>query len=87
MLHKTYKMLCAVLLLNLSFGCATKNTQIIATKGLFDTVSSTENLPLQHTFYLIGDAGNAAKNKPLAHFKALEKQLANSSKNATVLFL
>jgi len=87
MLHQTYKTLCFLLLLALNLGCATKNTQIISTKGLFDTVSSAESSPIQHRFYLIGDAGNASKGKTLEHFDVLQTQLSKASKNTTVLFL
>ncbi|PCH73053.1 MAG: phosphoesterase [Flavobacteriaceae bacterium] len=85
--YKTHKTLTIALLLLLSFGCATKNTQIDRSKNLFDTISSDESSPVLHRFFLIGDAGNTAKNKSLEHFNALQKQLESASKNATVLFL
>ena len=49
-----------------------------------DLVNTSE---IEHTFYLIGDAGNASLNKELTHFNLLKKELSSSHKNATVLFL
>ena len=85
--HKTHKVLIITLLLILNFGCATKKTQISSAKKLFSNTSLEESSPIEHRFFLIGDAGNATNNRPLEHFNALQKQLAKSSKNTTVLFL
>ena len=55
------------------------------------TQISTENIEyeaeIDHSFYLIGDAGNAEKGKALTHLNLLQKELATVSKNSTVLFL
>jgi len=40
-----------------------------------------------HTFYLIGDAGNANLNEELSHFKLLKTELSKAHKNSTLLFL
>ncbi|MCG2610944.1 metallophosphoesterase [Flavobacterium sp. SM15] len=56
------------------------------------TVVSTEQLPSDslktiHTFYLIGDAGNADDAQTQQTLSQLEKRLLTSDKNATLLFL
>ncbi|MBL4744771.1 MAG: metallophosphoesterase [Flavobacteriaceae bacterium] len=87
MLHKTYKILTTLLLITLSYGCATHKTQINRSTVLFKNLNSSDTSPVLHRFYLIGDAGNSKEETPLAHFNDLQKQLANASKNSTVLFL
>lgn len=42
---------------------------------------------IEHTFYLIGDAGNSALGKSSKALKAFKKELATASKNSTALFL
>lgn len=42
---------------------------------------------IDHTFYLIGDAGNAEFGKDLEHFNLLKKELDTVNKNTTILFL
>jgi len=42
---------------------------------------------IQHTFYLIGDAGNAPLDSSTAALTSLKKRLKHADSNATVLFL
>ena len=68
-------------------GCASYNIQ--TEKFINDaTIENSEsNYEIDHTFYLIGDAGNAKLGKDLKHFRLLKKELLTASKNSTVLFL
>lgn len=45
------------------------------------------NSDIAHTFYLIGDAGNAPLNEKTPTLEAFENEIKNASKNSTVLFL
>ncbi|WP_372746114.1 metallophosphoesterase [Lutibacter sp.] len=48
---------------------------------------NVNNLEIDHTFYLIGDAGNANLNEELTHFNVLKNELSLVGKNSTLLFL
>ncbi|MES2747761.1 MAG: metallophosphoesterase [Bacteroidota bacterium] len=50
-----------------------------------EVVSDTSKI--SHSFYLIGDAGNAEKDSTVITLKNLKKYIDQSNKNATVLFL
>lgn len=69
------------------FSCATYEKQY----GDSITIKHKENVEysyeIDHTFYLIGDAGNAKTGEQLNHFKLLKEELKNATKNTTVLFL
>ncbi|MBJ2174768.1 metallophosphoesterase [Aureibaculum sp. A20] len=70
----------AVFLLN---ACATYKTQI--KKGL---VSSTfPDKEIQHTFYLIGDAGNSEIGTSSIALQSFKNEISKASKNSTVIFL
>ncbi len=45
------------------------------------------NKELDHSFYLIGDAGNADMGKNLASLNYFQKELLNADKNSTAIFL
>ncbi|MCB0459847.1 MAG: metallophosphoesterase [Flavobacteriaceae bacterium] len=64
-------------------SCATLNKQIKVGQDVVDI----SNKEIEHTFYLIGDAGNASMNSSTQALKMLEEALKKDSKNTTVLFL
>ncbi len=68
-------------------GCATHNVQYYDSTVNWKDAIVKQNNSIKHTFYLIGDAGNAKLNEPLNHFSILKKQLSKSPKNTAVLFL
>lgn len=87
MFHLNYKVLFSTLLLIVVLGCATKKTQVDTSLTLINPTSSSENASISHSFYLIGDAGNATKDQGLTHFSDLRDKLSKKSENSTVLFL
>ena len=72
-----------VLVLFFITSCATRQKQVnTKTNYIID-----QNKKLEHSFYLIGDAGKAEMNNTTAVLKSLHQNLKNASDNATVLFL
>ena len=70
------------------FGCATYKANYKNQPDVYEATNDTKiEDEIAHTFYLIGDAGNANMNEDLNHFNELSKQLSNANKNTTVLFL
>ena len=53
----------------------------------WDLQNIDSTVEVEHTFYLIGDAGNANEGEFLTHFNILKKELSSSQKNTTLLFL
>ena len=81
------KCLGSLLVLFSFVSCATYNTQYHESVIDWEKEASNHKKQIEHTFYLIGDAGNAAMNKDLPHFKLLKEELSASDQNATLLFL
>ena len=78
-----YKLMVGVTFILLLNACATYNTQIkknLVTKEL-------SNKEIEHTFYLIGDAGNSEIGTSSIALQSFKKQLSNASKNSTAIFL
>ena len=79
-LIKHFYFIIALLVLN---ACATYNTQ-------YKDVNNQINLPnkeIEHSFYLIGDAGNSPLGESTIALEAFKKELAYASKNSTAIFL
>ncbi|MBS9766501.1 MAG: metallophosphoesterase [Flavobacteriaceae bacterium] len=76
----------AIFLLLVAFisSCATFKPQ-------YKTVASLNPYPknkeIEHTFYLIGDAGNSDLGKSSEALKVFKKEMERASKNSTALFL
>ncbi|MCF6169219.1 metallophosphoesterase [Lutibacter sp.] len=68
-------------------SCATYDAQYSSKAENWVAQTNEINNEIDHTFYLIGDAGNAKENKSLNHLKLLKNELVTASKNSTVLFL
>lgn len=68
-------------------SCATHHAQY--GKNITNPISrnATDSSKVAHTFYLIGDAGNANEKKAQQTLGLLEQRLAQSNKNSTLLFL
>ena len=64
--------------------CATYNAQY-ANKSNASKVAAAKEVA--HTFYLIGDAGNAKINESTSALSALKNELSTADKNGTLLFL
>ncbi|PQJ76319.1 metallophosphoesterase [Polaribacter glomeratus] len=65
-------------------ACATMKLQV-AENQVFETKESTAEI--EHTFYLIGDAGNSTLKKDSPALKYLKKKIKNASKKSTLIFL
>ena len=65
-------------------GCASYQANY-ADKNAPKTVTSTKELA--HSFYLIGDAGNAEMNETIPSLTYFQKEVAKATKNSTALFL
>ncbi|CAM1356143.1 ShlB/FhaC/HecB family hemolysin secretion/activation protein [Tenacibaculum halocynthiae] len=65
-------------------GCATYKAQYANNKA---PKTIKVNKELSHSFYLIGDAGNAGLGKNLLSLEYFQKDLQTSTKNSTALFL
>ena len=71
----------------LLYSCASYEAQYneqIKDWNSSDTIDSNN---VGHTFYLIGDAGKADSTLLKKHYQVLQKELKESSENATLLFL
>ncbi len=68
-------------------ACATYDAQYNEQVKDWKSNSNNTTSEVEHTFYFIGDAGNAKQDASLTHFNSLKEELSKSSKNATVLFL
>ena len=68
-------------------SCATHHVQY--GKGIENRVilNETDSSKIAHTFYLVGDAGNADEEKAQQTLVLLQNRLENSNKNSTLLFL
>jgi hypothetical protein len=76
-----------ILLFLLLQSCATHHAQF--GKNIKNPVSlnAIDTSKIAHTFYLIGDAGNADEAKAQQTIGLLENQLEKATKNSTLLFL
>ena len=68
-------------------SCATHHAQF--GKNITNPISQNaiDSSKIVHTFYLIGDAGNANEKKAQETISLLENQLEKATKNSTLLFL
>ena len=66
-------------------GCATYKPQYKFAEGAKKSPSKTKEI--EHTFYLIGDAGNSVQGKSSKALESLKKEISTASENSTLLFL
>ena len=78
--YKFYILLALVLVCN---ACATLKKQVIS--GAEKEIPS--NKEIEHSFYLIGDAGNSDLGESSEALKAFKIELDKASKNSTAIFL
>ncbi|WP_298781971.1 metallophosphoesterase [uncultured Polaribacter sp.] len=64
--------------------CATTNMQVFENQK-FESKKDTSEI--EHSFYLIGDAGNSTLTEDSPALKYLKKETENASKNSTLIFL
>ncbi|NHN27290.1 phosphoesterase [Flavobacterium jejuense] len=68
-------------------SCATKKAQISRETEDAKLLENTSQFEIAHTFYLLGDAGNAKKDSTTIALSSFEEKLNESSREATVLYL
>ena len=78
-----YKYFIILFLFVLSSACATYNTQI--KNNNFNTQFPDKDI--DHTFYLIGDAGNSEIGTSSIALQSFKQNLSKASKNSTAIFL
>lgn len=87
LIRQNYKLFCYTLLPLLINACAShqiqlgKNTSNVIPGEKSDTVKNS------HTFYLVGDAGNADDEQTQQTLSSLKEHLDKADKNSTLLFL
>ncbi|WP_034060767.1 metallophosphoesterase [Lacinutrix jangbogonensis] len=72
-----------LLILLLLSSCATFKAQYKDTSS----ISSIPNTEIEHSFYLIGDAGNTPIGETSKTLEAFKTELSKASKNSTAIFL
>ncbi|WP_264531003.1 metallophosphoesterase [Flavobacterium sp. N502540] len=82
---KTCSLAIAVLLL--TYSCATHKAQYGKNVSANETENATDTIKIAHTFYLVGDAGNADEEKAQQTLELLHQKLKKASKKSTLLFL
>ena len=82
---KTCSLAIAVLLL--PYSCATHKAQYGKNVSANETENATDTIKIAHTFYLVGDAGNADEEKAQQTLELLHQKLKKASKKSTLLFL
>lgn len=68
-------------------SCATQQAQYGKEATKTRTTNGIDTTKIAHTFYLIGDAGNADLPPPQQTLELLSQKLASAGKNSTLLFL
>nr|WP_232424320.1 metallophosphoesterase [Flavobacterium sp. WG21] len=77
----------AIAVLLLPYSCATHKAQYGKNVSANETENATDTIKIAHTFYLVGDAGNADEEKAQQTLELLHQKLKKASKKSTLLFL
>ena len=76
-----------IVVLSLLYSCATHKAQYGKSVSANETENATDTIKIAHTFYLVGDAGNADEVQAQQTLELLHQKLKKSNKKATLLFL
>ncbi|MEN2400475.1 metallophosphoesterase [Flavobacterium sp. MC2016-06] len=74
-------------LLFLLNACATHKAQYGKNVSANETENATDTIKIAHTFYLVGDAGNADELQAQQTLELLHQKLKKTNKKSTLLFL
>ncbi|WP_343695111.1 metallophosphoesterase [Flavobacterium sp.] len=77
----------AIITLIFVFSCATNKPQYGKNVSANETENATDTIKIAHTFYLVGDAGNADEVQAQQTLELLHQKLKKASKKSTLLFL
>ena len=76
-----------LLLLSLVYSCATHKPQYGKNVSSIENENATDTIKIDHTFFLVGDAGNADEEQAQQTLELLHQRLKKASKKSTLLFL
>jgi hypothetical protein len=79
-----HKLFCTLATLLFFCSCATFSPQYKTEK---ETTSKNKDKQIEHSFYLIGDAGNSPLDESSIALQSFNTALNNASKNSTAIFL
>jgi hypothetical protein len=79
--------LLAIATLFIVYSCATNKPQYGKNVSANETENATDTIKIAHTFFLVGDAGNADEEQAQQTLELLEQKLKKASKKSTLLFL
>src|SRR6478736_1215351 len=79
--------LLAITALFIVYSCATRKPQYGKNVSANETENATDTIKIAHTFFLVGDAGNADKAQAQQTLELLHQKLKKSNKKSTLLFL
>ena len=68
-------------------SCATHKAQYGKNVSADENKNATDTIKITHTFYLVGDAGNADEEQAQQTLELLHQKLKKSNKKATLVFL
>lgn len=84
---KIKKSCLAIMALFIIYSCATHKPQYGKEVSANETENATDTIKIAHTFYLVGDAGNADEPKAQQTLELLHNKLKKANKKSTLLFL
>ncbi|SEN86729.1 Calcineurin-like phosphoesterase [Flavobacterium sp. CF108] len=84
---KVKKFSLAIITLTFIYSCATHKAQYGKDVSANETENATDTIKIAHTFYLVGDAGNADEEQAQQTLELLHQKLKTASKKSTLLFL
>ncbi|KAF2329991.1 metallophosphoesterase [Flavobacterium nitrogenifigens] len=79
--------LLAITALFIVYSCATRKPQYGKSVSANETENATDTIKIAHTFFLVGDAGNADEEQAQQTLELLHQKLKKASKKSTLLFL
>ncbi|GAA3750260.1 metallophosphoesterase [Flavobacterium ginsengisoli] len=77
----------AIMALFIVYSCATRKPQYGKNVSATETENATDTIQIAHTFFLVGDAGNADEEQAQHTLELLHQKLKKASKKSTLLFL
>ncbi|WDF62430.1 metallophosphoesterase [Flavobacterium sp. KACC 22763] len=79
--------LLAIATLFIVYSCATRKPQYGKSVSANETENATDTIKIAHTFFLVGDAGNADEEQAQQTLELLHQKLKKANKKSTLLFL
>ncbi len=77
----------AIMSLFIVYSCATRKPQYGKNVSANETENATDTIKIAHTFFLVGDAGNADEEQAQQTLELLHQKLKKASKKSTLIFL